>query len=202
MTIKRVLLLCLGLIMITAVFFLFQKVNAPTAAELIQAEQEIYTLLLSAQKDAYSDVTDAIQVVEFTNSGELQFGGLDGGIFTEGPELGYFSGLEKRTLLDFQKKNSESHPIKNYLPDSATAILVNPAAGKQLYWWVSYSRIGFNPSMTQALVLVGDCRGTSCYDGTSDSMYSSGFYVFLEKESGEWVIKKRQDVWHSESEPH
>jgi hypothetical protein len=181
-----------------------QKLNRATSAEeLLQAENEIYTLLLLEQRNAYSDATSVIQVVEFTNSGEPQFGSLGGmEMLTEEKAFRYFSDLEEKTLLDFQEKNIEAYPIKNYLPDSAPVLLVNPTDGEQLYWWVSYSRIGFNPSMTQALVLIGDCRGSSCYDDTNDSMYSSGFYVVLEKEGGEWVIKQRQDVWHSESEPH
>jgi len=205
MAIRRVLLLCLGLIIITVVTLLFKKFSKPAADEVLQAEQEIYTLLLEKQRYAYSDITDAVQVVEFTNSGELRFDSLSSGvgILTEELALRYFPNLEERTLDDYHKKNVESHPIKNYFPDDANFILlVNPVDGKQLFWWVSYSRIGFNPSLTQALVLVGDCRGEACYNDTSDSMYSVGYYVLFEKEGKEWVIEEQELVWHYESVPH
>jgi hypothetical protein len=70
----------------TATFFVVQKLNRATSAEeLLQAENEIYTLLLLEQRNAYSDATSVIQVVEFTNSGEPQFGSLGGmEMLTEG----------------------------------------------------------------------------------------------------------------------
>lgn len=203
MTIRRILFLCLGLIALTIAILLSKTLSKPTADELLQAEREIYSLLLEGQRYAYSDVTDVIQVVEFTNSGELQFGSLGGvEMLTEEKALGYFSDLERNTFLDYREKNTEAHPIKNYLPDSAPVLLVNPADSWQLDWWVSYSRIGFNPSLTQALLLVGDCRGEACYDDTSDSMYSIGYYVFFVKENSEWIIKQREAVWHYESHDH
>lgn len=68
---RRVFLLCVGLVVITAGFFLLQKLNAPTDAEVLQAEQEIYALLLAIQRNNNSDTTIDIQLVEFTNSGEF-----------------------------------------------------------------------------------------------------------------------------------
>jgi len=144
-----------------------------------------------------------IQLVEFTNSGEPQFGSLGSiEMLTEEMAFWYFSDLEEKILLDYQKKNTEAYPIKNYLPDSAPVLLVNPTDGNQLGWWVSYSRIGFNSSLTQALVLVGDCRGTSCYYSANVSMYSTGVYWLLEKKDEKWTIKDGQMDWRYESEPH
>lgn len=201
MTIKRILLLFLGITIVAAVLFLLWKFREPTPAELLQAEQEIYALLLEEQKYAYNDLPDAIQVVELTNSGEFQPGvppsGL--GLFRKSLELKYFSSLEERTLLDYQTKNAKPYPIKNYLSDSANIILVNPADGKQLHWWVSFSRIGFNSSITQALVLIGDCRGEACYDNDSVYIYSWGEYVVLKRIDGKWIVKERQSAWHVES---
>jgi hypothetical protein len=201
MTVRRVLLFCSGLTIISVAFYLFQKFSEPTAAEIMRAEQEIYALLLAEQRYAYNDIPDKIQIVEVTNAGEFQLDIPSGGagVLRESLELKHFSGLEEKTLLDYQQKNAESYPIKNYLSDSANIFLVNPTNSKQLYWWVSYSRIGFNPSMTQALVLVGDCRGESCYDITSVSMYSSGTYITLEWENNKWIIKERKGAWHIEA---
>lgn len=198
---KKALVLSTLLVIIGIGIFVFVQQNQPTPAEILKAEQEIYALLLAKQRDAYNDATDEIQLVEFTNSGKFQLGVPVGGagILQGGLELKLLTGLEGKTLLDFQKKNTASYPIKGYLPDSANVILVNPAAGKQLFWWVSFSRIGFNPLVTQALVLVGDCRGESCFDSTSSSMYSTGTFWLLEWENEEWIIKEGQDVWHIEA---
>ena len=201
MIIKRILLLCLGITVVAAFLFLLWKFREPTPAELLQAEQEIYGLLLEERRCVYSDSPDKIRVVELTNSAGYQPGvppsGL--GLFRESLELKYFSSLEERTLLDYQTKNAKPYPIKNYLSDSANIILVNPADGKQLNWWVSFSRIGFNSSMTQAFVLKGCCLGKACYDNTSAYMLSWGDYIVLKRTDDKWIVKERQSAWHVES---
>ena len=106
-----------------------------------------------------------------------------------------FTDLQRKTLTDYLEKNEDSYPIKGFLPPTANVKLVNPANGEQLYWWVSFSRIGFNSSLTQALVLVEDCRGDLCFDGSGDFMYRQGYYVFLQKENGEWIIKDQLEAW-------
>ena len=201
MTSRRVFLACIAFSVIAAGLFLFQALSKPTDAQMLQAEQEIYALLLAKQRNAYSGMPDKIQLVEFTNLGEFQLDVPESGvgIFQSGQDLKFFPNLEETTWLDFQKKNSESHPITTYLPDISNVVLVNPLNGKQLFWWVSFSRIGFNSSMKQALVLIGDCRGESCYDSASKSMYSTGTFWLLEKKDEEWAIINGQDVWHIEA---
>lgn len=200
MTPKRVLTLFVSLVIIGIGIFVLLQQNQPAPAEILQAEHEVYSLLLLDQKNAYSDVTDKLQIVEYTNYGELRGNTpLDSAGIHGSFDMDEFSNLQRTTWLDYQKKNQVAYPIKDYLPSPADVIFVNPSKGEQLYWWVSFSRIGFNSSLTQALVLVGDCRGTSCYDTTSISMYSMGNYVFLQKIDGKWNIQGRQEVWFIEA---
>ena len=51
-----------------------------------------------------------------------------------------------------------------------------------------FSRIGFNNSLDQAVIYVGNVEGP---------MMGSGFYYLMEKENGEWVIKEQVMVWIS-----
>ncbi len=197
---KRVLILFAALVIIGIGIFVFLRQNQPSPAEILQAEHEVYSLLLLDQKNAYSDVTDKLQIVEYTNYGELQGNiPLDSAGIHGSFDMDEFPNLQRTTWMDYQKKNKVSYPVKDYLPSPADVIFVDPSNGKQLYWWVSFSRIGFNSSLTQALVLVGDCRGASCYDSTSISMYSMGNYVFLQKTGGKWNIQGRQEVWFIEA---
>jgi hypothetical protein len=200
MAAKKILILSTLLTILGIGAFLFSQQNKPAPAEVLKAEQEVYSFLLQDQKNAYSDETDQIQLVEHTNSGELQgYAPIDhAGIYGSFNE-DEFPTLQRKTWMDYQKKNKVSYPIKDYLPSSAEVIFVNPASGKQLYWWVSFSRIGFNSSLTQALVLVGDCRGEACYDSAGIYMYSMGDYVFLQKKNREWTIQGRQRVWFTEA---
>ena len=178
---------------------MFQN-RPPTPAELLKAEQEVYAALLQDQKNAYSDPTDTLQIIEYTNSGELRGNTpLDSAGYHLDFDPQEFPDLNRKTWIDFQEKNQISYPIKEYFPASAEVLLVDPTNGEQLYWWVSFSRIGFDPSLTQALVLVGDCRGEACFDSTSESMYSMGDYIFLQKENGEWIVKDWQDAWFIEA---
>lgn len=197
---KRVLAILIIIVIIGVGLFVVLQNKQPIPAELLKAEQEVYATLLLDQKNAYSDPTETFQIIEYTNSGELQ-GNTPGD--SAGYQIGFdideFPNLQRRTWADYQEKNKVSYPIKDFLPSTADVIMVNPANGEQLYWWVSFSRIGFNPSLTQALVLVGDCRGEACYDSEGVFMYSQGFYVFLQKENGAWIITSRRDVWFIEA---
>lgn len=180
--------------------FVYLRQNKPTPAELLKAEQEVYSLLLLDQRNAYSTDVGKLQVIEYTNPGELQGNTpIDSAGYYASFDMDKFPNLQRQTWADFEDKNKLSYPIKDYLPSTADVILANPKNGEQLYWWVSFSRIGFNPSLTQALVLVGDCRGEACYDSTSNSIRSRGFYVFLQKKNGEWIIQGQQDVWFLEA---
>lgn len=196
------LLLILGIIVSVGIglFVVLQNNKQTNPAELLKTEQEVYSALLVNQKNSYNDPTDVFQVIEYTNSGELQ-GNTPGD--SAGYHLGFnendFTDLQRKTLTDYQEKNKVSYPIKEFLSPIANVVLVNPANGKQLFWWVSFSRIGFNSSLTQALVLVGDCRGEACYDSAGVFMYSQGFYIMLEKENGEWIIKDQRDAWFIEA---
>jgi len=199
---RKVLVLFTLLVIIGIVIFISIQRHHATPAELLKAEHDIYSLLLLEQKNAYSDKTDQIQLVEFTNSGDLQghmFGNSAG--IQKSFSVSDLPKLQISTWMDYQEKNKNSYPIKDFLPSAADVIFVNPANGKQLYWWVSFSRIGFNSSLTQALVLVGDCRGAACYDKTSGSIYSMGDYVLLQKISGRWNIQSRENTWFFEGFP-
>lgn len=198
--VKRVLLV-LGIILLLGIgLFLVLQYKQPTPEEISKAEQEVYSILLQKQQYAYNDPTDVFQILEYTNSGELQGN-------TPGDSAGFhsefdakeFPGLQQNTWSDYQEKNKVSYPIKDFLSPEENVTFVNPANGNQLHWWISFSRIGFNSSLTQALVLVGDCRGEACYDPAGIFMYSQGFYVTLQKKNGKWEIQDQQAAWFIEA---
>jgi hypothetical protein len=197
---KRAVLLFIFLAIIGTGIFVYIQQRKPSPAEILKAEHEVYSFLLEDQKNAYGDETDQLQIVEFTNSGELQGSRLaDSAGYRASLDGNNFPKLQHSTLVDFQEKNQISHPIKNYLPSTANVLYVNPSNGEQKYWWVSFSRAGFNASLTQALVLVGDCRGEACYDSNGIFMYSMGDYVILQKKNGAWTIQDRQPAWFTEA---
>jgi hypothetical protein len=204
MTLKRLFVIFAAVAIMGAGLFMVLQNKQPTPAELLQAEQEVYAALLSYQNSTYTSeyvygtVIDKHQLVEYTNSGELQGNTpLDGAGYPADFDDG-FSSLQQSTWKDYEEKNKVSLPIKELLPPTADVVFVDPANGEQLYWWVSFSRIGFNFSLTQALVLVGDCRGDACFDSTGEFMYSMGDYFLLGKVDGKWVIQDSTMAWLTE----
>jgi hypothetical protein len=53
---------------------------------------------------------------------------------------------------------------------------------------LTFSRVGFSPDGTQALFYLSANCGGLC---------GSGYYIVMEKHSGQWVIKKEINVWVS-----
>lgn len=53
---------------------------------------------------------------------------------------------------------------------------------------LTFSRVGFSPDGTQALFYLSATCGGLC---------GSGYYIVMEKHSGQWVIKKEINVWVS-----
>lgn len=197
MAIKRAFLLLTLLVIIGVSAFMFLRHKSSDPAARLAAEREVYSRLLLEQKNADIKVQ---QIVEYTNSGQLQGNiPIDSAGLSASFNIGEFPDLQRETWIDFQEQNKVSYPIEDYLPSTVNMLLIDPVNSEQLYWWLSYSRVGFNSSLTQALVLVGDCRGESCYDSTSTSMYSQGYYVFLQKENEEWTIQGQQDSWFIEA---
>ena len=205
---KRVFLLLILAVIVGVITYVFLSNKEPAPDELLNAEQKVYSALLTDQRKAYNIDPGKFQIVEYTNSGELRGNTpSDSAGYSLELDIDKFPQLQPETWADFQENNKTSYPINEYLPSTADVILVNPdnfetnsgANSDHFYWWVSFSRIGFNSSLTQALVLVGDCRGESCYNTTSVSIYSQGSYVLLQQKNGEWEIQSYQEAWFIEA---
>ena len=54
--------------------------------------------------------------------------------------------------------------------------------------YLIFSRVGFNKSLDQAVLYVGDVAGP---------LMGAGYYYLLEKQNGEWTIKEQVMVWIS-----
>jgi len=164
--------------------------SLPALASRLEAEREVYFTLLANER-----VSDGIYpIVEYTTLGELQEWTSKGfaRFIADGlPEI------RRETLVDFQKNNERPYPVKDYLPIAPIfdMRLINPAENLELRWWMSFSRIGFDPSLTQAVVFVEDYAG--CNAGTCS--YGTGNFILLQKIDGKWIIQNYLDVWHLEA---
>ncbi len=110
--------------------------------------------------------------------------------------------LDQETSKDFQGINAKSYLLKDYLPSSSDYVFLSRDEIQQLSKdnWKGFSakypgengigyfsRVGFNPNFTQALVLEG-------YYAPSNGPFSTigaGFLIILQKANGKWVEREQ-----------
>jgi hypothetical protein len=195
MTIKRVLQV-LGVLLAYGVFiflaYLWVTPHPPQASR-IQVEQEIYSVLLNSPYIRGSNVWG-----EHTSLGDVDLS----------PDtIQYIKNLSPSimdsTLNDFQKSNRQSHFLKGYLPANNDYLFLSDAEVELLFsdWeafsnehpdvvgFISLSKIGFDSSYTQALVL------RSSYNKLFDAPFEYGGHglLFLFRKIGVYWVE--QDVF-------
>jgi hypothetical protein len=186
MTTKRAFLFLLFVVIIAVsifAFFWFKPKITPISR--LEAEQEIYSILLADKSIGGEKINP---ILEHTTLGEFQESTSEKSVkfIMDGLPV-----LKRETLVDFQENNKASYPIKDFLPLTNNDPLIHPNDNQQI-WWVSFSRIGLNSSLDQALViaeLYAACKNGFCEYGT-------GNFILLHKESGRWYIQEQLEIWH------
>jgi hypothetical protein len=108
-----------------------------------------------------------------------------------------FQNISQETLSDFQEINKQSYPLKDYFPPN---IYNNPNNQQKTSWrQISFSRIGFDSSLTQALVLVRDCH-YGCLHDTGNYHDVGGFFL-LHKADEKWTILEIRTCWIIDNPP-
>jgi hypothetical protein len=177
--------------------FLFVR-QQPSHEARLEAEREIYSILFASlvAPEEISEIKDFTLIDEYTSLGDSRGCTPENwcypSIIEDVPQL------RQATLADFREKNNESYPLREYLPSTIDNSLLAIDAQKAYWWRLSFSRIGFNSSLSQALVLVGDCRGDGCFSSQGEFIYGRGFFSLLEKVDGKWVIQDEAFAWITE----
>src|SRR5688572_22143701 len=168
--------------------FLFAR-RQPSPEARLQAEREIYSVLFASlvSPDELSEINDFTLIDEYTSLGDSR--GCTPEDWCYPFIVEDLPQLRQATLADFREKNNQSYPIKEYLPSTIDNSLLAVNEQKEYWWRLSFSRIGFNSSLTQALVLVGDCRGDGCFSSEGEFIYGRGFFSLLEKVNSKWIIQ-------------
>jgi hypothetical protein len=188
-----------AIVVLSITAFLWFK-SLPRPESRLRAEREIYALLFDNLKgqESISQIEAYTLIDEFTSMGQGEFQTCSSKWCTQFIVDG-LPQLSRNTLMDFLDNNRQSYPIKDYFSPTVGNLVGNPAKTSKTYWWrLSFSRIGFNPLLTQALVLVGDCRGDACFAITGEHMYGTGEFILLHKSAGKWVIQKESQAWITE----
>jgi hypothetical protein len=169
-------LIALSLSLIIGVVFFQAYFGIPVGAiSRVEAEREIYSALISEN---------------YIFEEQTTLGELDLSEETVQYIKGEAPGIKDDSLADFQENNSQSYPLKDYLPTNTNYVFVGDREVEQFYndWEAfskqhpnahvinSFSRIGFNSTFTQAIVWIGSEAKTSDapFEYTGDGL----IYVF------------------------
>jgi len=163
-------------------FFWFKPNITPTAR--LHAEQEIYSVLLADKNIGGEEINP---ILDHTTLGEFQESASKKNFQIAIVGL---PALKREIFVDFQENNKESYPIKDFLPPTNNDPLINPDDNEQI-WWVSFSRIGLNSSLTQALVIAE--LYAACQNGVCE--YGTGNFILLHQVDGKWTIQEYLQIW-------
>jgi hypothetical protein len=175
----------------------------------LREEQAVYSILLADSAYRLEENTTlgmlSIKVDDYSDLSGLN---LDCSMFSVFTDLctvmgfpdgaGIKSAVDRETVIDFQKNNSHSYPLKDYLPPSNNHILLSfsDIQGLPDSGWFSLSRVGFNSAFTQALIMLNQVAKVN-----GDVMTCSQFYEILEKVEGSWILRKEVQINDCELPP-
>lgn len=166
---------------------LFSNTPKPSNADIEKKEQEVYSFFASGA----GNVALILQDVSVDNPGQ-----------TKDFLNSSFDSISKETENDFMDRNKEPGQLspdmdlgKEYIllkPDELSAISSQPNWGdalKEKYpnsnGYLYFSRVGFNNSLDQALIYVGQVFGP---------LACTGDYYLLENKNGEWLVMNMVNV--------
>ncbi len=188
---KNVLFASLALTFLACSVFTPRPV--PSAADIEKEEQVVYSffvgngshVLILQDTSASLSEDDPQQTIEYVKSG--------------------MKGISNETISSFLERNKQPGQLSPNMQlgvdyvlisrDELHAITSQPNWGDVLHkkypgshGYLMFSRVGFNNSLDQALVYVGQMAGP---------LMGAGYYYLMEKQNGQWAIKEQVMVWIS-----
>ena len=120
---------------------------------------------------------------------------------------GQLQGLQEQTIESFAAANQSTFPLANRFQISSSYVLLSKTDKDKIFnrelqasWQrfhtaypgsqglLTFSRVGFNSTMDQALVY---------FENGNGGMDAAGNMVLLEKEQGGWVVKRQLLLWEA-----
>ena len=186
--------LILFLIPTTLACSLFTSTPAPSQADLERAEQAVYAVFVRGGKGP-------ALILENTSTSTLE----------ENPQQMIdnikdgLPGISKDTIDSYVERNAQSTQLSPNMQLGVDYVLLSEEELREISsqgnWneilqekypgsngYLIFSRVGFNHTLDQAVVYVGNVAGP---------LMGAGYYYLLEKEDGEWTVKEQIMVWIS-----
>ena len=114
--------------------------------------------------------------------------------------------VDSETVASFRDRNATSQPLRPDMQLGDPYVLLSQAGKNQIFsqnqsgWEIFYnrypqapgittfSRVGFNTPLDQALVYMGT---------QSNWQVGTGYYILLRKVNGSWMINQQVTIWES-----
>ena len=173
---------------------LFTSAPTPSQADIEKEEQAVYALFVrDSQGPAVILQNTSTSTVE--EDPKQMIDNLEGGL----------SGISNDTIESFVERNAQPSQLSPDMQLGKDHILLSQEElaeiSSQGNWhevlqerypgsngYLIFSRVGFNRTLDQAVVYVGEVAGP---------LMGAGYYYLLEKQNGEWTIKQEIMVWIS-----
>ena len=173
---------------------LFTFAPVPSQADIEKEEQAVYTVLIGKG-------SSPVLILENTSTG----------LPADDPKQvsdnlkSSFPNLFRETLNSFMERNKSTDTLSPHMQLGMDYVLLSQkelaAISSQPNWhevlqarypgskrYIIFSHVGFNNTLDQAVIYVGNVEGP---------LMGSGYYYLMEKEGGEWRIKEQVMVWIS-----
>ena len=173
---------------------LFTAVPAPSQADIEKEEQAVYSFfvgegtgisLILEETASGLSVDDIQQTREYVKSGLPDLSGETLNSFVERNQEPTLISTDMNLLVEYRLLSHEDLAEISSQPNW-NEILNERYPGSNGY--LILSRVGFNKSLDQAVIYVGQVAGP---------LMGSGSYYMLEKQSGKWIIKDESMAWIS-----
>ncbi|MBI4751385.1 MAG: hypothetical protein HY774_23140 [Acidobacteria bacterium] len=178
-----------------------QQVIEPFSVESLEEEYSVYTAILNR----YLSPTSNVQVLvlrDFAQTETESKKQLHDRVKFVSQNL---PALEKKTASNFKKQNRKPFPLQERFTLSVPVHLISDEEFRQLVpsaadWsgfykaypgspgLLTFSRVGFNRDLTQAVVYLSQVAGP---------LGGEGVFVLLQKENGVWTPTEEITVWIS-----
>jgi hypothetical protein len=172
----------------------FTSKPAPSQADIEKEEQVVYSFFVSGGKGPALILENTA-----TNISKDDAENITNYVETSLPSI------SNDTLKSFQERNTQPGQLSPDMQLGVDYVLLNQEQLSQITsqsnWnevladkypgsngYMIFSRVGFNKSLTQAVLYVGEVAGP---------LMGAGYYYLLEKQNGEWVIKEQVMIWIS-----
>ena len=168
-------------------------VPTPRAADIDKEEQAVYSFFVAENtkalilQDTSTNISndDPQQTVDFIKSG--------------------LKGISSETLDNYQERNKQPSQLSPNMNLGVDYVLLSredlmkissqPDWGQLLntkfpgtHGYIIFSRVGFNKTLDQAVIYVGNVGGP---------LMGAGYYYLMEKKNGQWVMKQQVMAWIS-----